>query len=120
MTVKDIYTHAAALIGEREDDDPEQLELSVPYMNILLSEALACENSMRARDDQERLTAAPIVTSTEDAVPYHDELVRGAFPYGLAWQFLQSEDRLSLAAQYRNMFVDAVNRNYCYQMRRYR
>ena len=119
MNVKEIFAMAAALIGDHANDDPDELELSVPYMNILLQEALECENSMRERDGQAVLAAAPLVTGETDIIPYHDDLVRAAFPYGLAWQFHQESGNFSLAAQYRNMFIDAVNRNYCFRMRRY-
>ena len=52
--------------------------------------------------------------------PDHDELVRAAFPYGLAWQYHQEAGNLGLAAQYRNMFIEAVNRNYCFLVRKHR
>lgn len=120
MTVRDIYIMAAALVGDHENDDPDEIAFAVPYMNILLQEALECENSMRIRDGQELLTAAPVVTAISDAVPYHDQLVRAAMPYGLAWQYQQEAGNLSLSSQYRNMFIDAVDRNRCFSVRKYR
>ena len=119
MTVRDIYIIAAALVGDHENDDPDELAFAIPYMNILLQEALACENSMRQRDGQELLSAAPIVTDINDEVPFHDVLCRAAIPYGLAWQYQQEAGNLSLSSGYRNMFIDAVNRNYCYSVRKY-
>lgn len=117
FTVRDVYIMAAALIGDRENDDRDERDFAIPYMNILLQEALNCENSMRERDGQELLTVAPIL-GLDDEIPYHDELVLAAFPYGLAWQYHQDAGNLGLSAQYRNMFVAAVNANYCYQVRR--
>lgn len=116
-TVRDVYIMAAALIGDRENDDRDERDLSVQHMKILLQEALNCENSMRERDGQELLTVAPVL-GLDDEIPYHDELVRAAFPYGLAWQYHQEAGNLGLSAQYRNMFVAAVNANHCYQVRR--
>lgn len=118
MTVRELYVIAAAFIGDRENDDADERDLSVPYMNVLLQEALDCENSIRAKHGDPELASAPYVTGLGDSVPYCDELVRAAFPYGLAWQYHQESGNLSLASQYRNMFIEAVDRNYCYKMRR--
>ena len=119
ITVRDVYIMAAALIGDRENDDRDERDLSAQHMKILLQEALNCENSMRERDGQEPLTVAPVL-GLDDEIPYHDELVRAAFPYGLAWQYHQDAGNWVLAGQYRTMFVDAVNSNYCFTIRRRR
>lgn len=118
MTVREVYIMAAALIGDKENDDLNEKQLTVPYMNIILQEALDTENSIRLKDSEELLTAAPIVTSLDDELTYHDQLVRAAFPYGLAWQYARDENNLGLADQYRNLFVDAVERNQCFTVRR--
>lgn len=120
MTVREIVKMAAALVGDHLGDDPDELEFAVPYMNILLQEAMDCENSMREQDGAPPLTDAPYVSNVDNGVPYHDSLVRAAFPYGLAWQYHQENGNHSLASQYRNMFIDAVNRNYRFRMRRYK
>lgn len=119
MTVREIYVTAAAFIGDRENDDLDERDLTIPYMNVLLQEALDCENSIRAKNGDRELETSPYVTTLDDAIVYNDRLVRAAFPYGLAWQYHQEAGNLSLASQYRNMFIDAVNRNYCYSMRRF-
>lgn len=117
MTVRDVYILAASLIGDRENDDKDEHDFTVPYMTILLQEALETENSIRAANDEEELTVAPIL-GMDDEIPYHDKLVRAAFPYGLAWEFHQDSGNLGLAAQYRDLFVDAVERYRCYTVRR--
>lgn len=117
-TVRDIYVIAAAFIGDREYDDTDERDLSVPYMNVLLQETLNCENSIRKMHDEPLLGTAPVIDSLDNGLVYHDELVRAAFPYGLAWQYHQEAGNLGLAAQYRNMFIEAVNRNYCFTMRK--
>ena len=119
FTVRDVYIMAAALIGDRENDDRDERDLSVQHMKILLQEALNCENSMRERDGQELLTVAPVL-GLDDEIPYHDELVRAAFPYGLAWQYHQDAGNWVLAGQYRSMFIEAVNSNHCFTMRKRR
>lgn len=120
MTVKDIYVLGASLVGDHDGDDQDEELFAIQYLNILMQESLECENSMRERDGQAVLAAAPIVTSTTDEVPYHEQLLRAAFPFGLAWQYHQEAGNLSLASQYRNTYIDAVNRYYCYRMRRSR
>lgn len=118
MTVRDIYILGASLVGDKENDDQDELLFAVPYLNILMQESLTCENSLRRRDGQEQLAEAPTVASTADDVPYHPELVRVAFPYGLAWQYHQEAGNLGLAAQYRNMFIEAVESARCFFMRK--
>ena len=66
------------------------------------------------------LPQAPYVSNLDNGLIYHDQLVRAAFPYGLAWQYHQEAGNLGLAAQYRNMFIEAVNRNYCFLVRKHR
>ena len=118
MTVRELYSIASAFIGDRENDDTDARDLSVPYMNVLLQEAFECENSIRAAHGEELLQQAPYVSELDNGVVYHDQLVRAAFPYGLAWQYHQTEGDLGLASQYRNMFVEAVNSNYCFSVRK--
>lgn len=120
MTVREVYTIAAAFIGDRENDDTDARDLSVPYMNVLLQEAFECENSIRAAHGEPELGTAPVVEGLQNGLVYHDQLVRAAFPYGLAWQYHQEAGNLGLAAQYRNMFIEAVNRNYCFTVRKHR
>ena len=59
LKVKDVYVLAAALIGDRENDDKDERDFTVPYMTILLQEALECENSIRAMHGEEELAAYP-------------------------------------------------------------
>jgi hypothetical protein len=119
LTVNDIFILAAALVGDHENDDQDEKNFAVPYLNILLQECLNVENDLRERDKMELLPAAPVITSTEDEVPYHDDLCRVALPYGLAWQYQQEAGNLSLAAQYRNMYIEAVDSKRCFFMRRF-
>lgn len=116
FTVRNVYVMAAALIGDKENDDNEEKIFAIPYMNILLQEALNAENSIRAMHGEPELGAAPVVEDLDNGLVYHDSLVRAAFPYGLAWQYHQDAGNLGLAAQYRNMFVDAVNKSHAFRI----
>lgn len=118
LTVKDVHKMAVALIGVREEDGKGERELTVPYMNILLQEALYAENSIRAANGDPELSAAPTVSSISDVIPYNDNLVRSAIPYGLAWQYQQEENNLGLASQYRNMFIEGVRRSAAFLLKK--
>jgi hypothetical protein len=120
LTVRDVYVIAASLIGDRENDDKYERDFAIPYMNILLQEALGAENSIRAAHGEPELGASPYVEDLDNGLVYHDELVRAAFPYGLAWQYHQDAGNLGLASQYRNMFIDAVNSSHHFVMRKFR
>jgi hypothetical protein len=107
MTVHDVYVIAAAFIGDRENDDQDEIDFAPTYMKVLLQEALDSENQIRVADGMDELTVAPR-PSFYDTIPYSDKIVRGALPYGLAWQYHQDAGNLSLASQYRNMFIEGV------------
>lgn len=107
MTVRDVYAIAAAFIGDREDDDNDERDFAPIYMKVLLQEALPAENSIRKANGSAELTIAP-TPGIDDTIPYSDKIVRGALPYGLAWQYHQDAGNLGLASQYRNMFIEGV------------
>lgn len=107
LTVRDVYVIAAAFIGDRENDDQDEIDFAPIYMKVLLQEALTAENRIRVAEGMSELTVAPLL-GIDDRIPYSDKIVRGALPYGLAWQYHQDAGNLSLATQYRNMFIDGV------------
>ena len=107
LTVHDVYVIAAAFIGDRENDDQDEIDFSPIYMKVLLQEALSAENQIRVAEGMTELQVAPIL-GIGDVIPYSDKIVRGALPYGLAWQYHQDAGNLSLASQYRNMFIEGV------------
>lgn len=107
LTVRDVYVIAAAFIGDREGDDRDEKDFAPVYMKVLLQEALPAENRIRIAEGMAELTIAPIL-GIDDVIPYSDKIVRGALPYGLAWQYHQDAGNNQLAAMYRNMFIDGV------------
>lgn len=120
FTVREVYVMAAALIGDKENDDKDEKIFAIPYMNVLLQESLNAENSIRAMHGEPELGAAPVVEDLDNGLVYHDALVRAAFPYGLAWQYHQDAGNNQLAAQYRNMFIEGVNSAQCFVVRKTR
>jgi hypothetical protein len=107
MTVHDVYVIAAAFIGDRENDDKDERDFAPIYMKVLLQEALPAENLIRISEGMEELDQAP-TPGIDEVVPYSDKIVRGALPYGLAWQYHQDAGNNQLAAAYRNMFIEGV------------
>lgn len=107
MTVRDVYVIAAAFIGDHENDDQDEIDFAPIYMKVLLQEALPAENRIRVAEGMSELTVAP-TPGIDATIPYSDKIVRGALPYGLAWQYHQDAGNLSLATQYRNMFIDGL------------
>lgn len=107
MTVRDVYVVAAAFIGDRENDDRDEKDFAPIYMKVLLQEALPAENRIRIAEGMTELTQAPM-PGLDDVIPYSDKIVRGALPYGLAWQYHQDAGNNQLASMYRNMFIDGV------------
>ena len=116
MTAREVYILAASLIGDRENDDQDERHFAIPYLTILLQEALGTENTMRIRDGEPVLDTAQIVASLDDELVYHDVITRVALPYGLAWLYHQEAGNLSLASQYRNMFIDTLESNQCFNV----
>ena len=119
MTVRDVYVVAAAFIGDRENDDRDEKDFAPIYMKVLLQEALPAENRIRIAEGMTELTQAPM-PGLDDVIPYSDKIVRGALPYGLAWQYHQDAGNHDLAVMYRDLFTNGVNSSYKFVMRRMR
>lgn len=109
MTGLDIYILASAVLWEGENEDTDSKKFTVQFLNHLLPETLACENSLRRRDGMEELAAAPIVKTIEQEIPWHDILCRTALVYGLCWHFFENIGDLYRAELYRNLFVSSIN-----------
>lgn len=108
MTGKALYILASSTLYEGENEDLDSKKFSVPFLNILLQEALNVENSIREAEGAELLGQAPLLQSLDDDIPYHDEVVRVAFPYGLAWQYRQEAMDNYWATIYRNLYTEAL------------
>ena len=108
MTGQQIYVLASSFLYERDGEDADSKHFAVGFINILLQEALPCENSNRKSDGQELLRLAPTITSLDEEIPYHEEILRVAFPYGLAsWYFAEAMDNYH-ESFYRNKFLAAL------------
>lgn len=112
MTGLEIYKAASAYLYERDNEDEESKEFSVPFLNTLLMESLPYENSIRLNRGEKELDNAPLIASLEEEIAYHDEITRVALPYGLAALFfaenLDNYRGNLYRAQYLSALGDAV------------
>lgn len=108
MTGQDIYIMASAFLYERDSEDGDSKHFAVPFLNILLQEALPTENSIRRFNGREILKAAPLITTLTAVIPYDDEITRVALPYGLAAQYYQEAPDNFQAENYRSKYLAAL------------
>lgn len=96
MTGQQIYELASSFLYEIDGEDEDSKRFAVGFINILLQETLACENSIRECESVEILKEAPYITSLTDEIPYSPQLTRVALPYGVASWFFR---RLSITSR---------------------
>lgn len=109
MTGTDIYTAALAFLAEGPDVDPDLKLYSLPWLNILLAECLAVENSIRQAGGEKALPSAPMLESLTEEIPYSEPIVRTALPYGLASFFYLDDGNDYRAEDFRARYVSALN-----------
>ena len=108
MKGQDIYIMASAFLYEQDGEDTESKRFALPFLNILLQEALPTENSIRKFKGREILKAAPLITALTAEIPYDDEITRVALPYGLAAQYYQEAPDNFQAENYRSKYLAAL------------
>ena len=108
MTVNDIYEAALSLDSTLREQDDTLKPHALNWANICLQDTLATENSILLWEGKPALESAPLLVAMEDTIPYHDSLVRTAFPYFLASQILKDDDNNAWASRYYEMYVNAV------------
>lgn len=109
MTGFDIYTNASATLFIDTGKNVKDEQFTVRFLNILLQESLPYENNLREFNGEDKLTAAPVLTNLDESIPYHDEITRLAFPYGLAALYQQEELDAYQASTYRQQYLMALN-----------
>ena len=107
LTAKNIYELASSFLYERDGDDEDSKRFCLGYLNIMLQETLAIENSIRRSKKRTELEEAPYLTALSDVVPYDGALTRVAFPYGMAYYFYKEGMDNYTAAEYKANYVDA-------------
>ena len=108
MTVQNIYEIALSFDATTTAQDNSLAPHVLNWLNVALLDTLHVENTLRHFEERELLTAAPMLQSMDEEVPYHDLLVRNAFPYFIASQILKDDDNNTWASRYYDMYVNAV------------
>lgn len=109
MTANDIFKIGAALIAETPGEDPDMVKFSPSYLNIILQECLATENSIRFDEEREELSVAPFVENMDMEIDYHPHLLRVAIPYALASNYYRENGDNYHEQQFRAEYISAVN-----------
>ena len=81
---------------------------AVTWCNILLAETLCHENILRKEKGLPKLAKVPQVEFEEDEIPFDDELVRRAFPYGMARFVFRENDDISGSHEFYQLYVNAL------------
>lgn len=109
MTGREVFTLGYGMIPmTAEDVEDYDDETVLGWLNVLLAEALETENSIRAFDGQELLSAAPVLEGLDDPVLYADSICRRALPYGLAAWLWTDEDEEYRVQDYRGRYVSGL------------
>jgi len=109
MKVNEIYAAALSLDSTLREQDDSLKPHVLSWVNICLQDMLCTENSILLWEGKEMLREAPQLTSMDDEVPYHAQLVRTALPYFIAHQILKDDDNNAWASRYYDMYLHAVN-----------
>ena len=106
MTADDIYGAALALMAESRDKAKGYQDKVVPLTNLLLATAYPAEQALRRARGHPPLAALPRIATEGEELPYREELLAGALPYGLAGMLVMDDDPGK--ANYFNAVYDAA------------
>lgn len=109
MTVKECYEQAVAIIPEVPEDNVDMQKFAVPWCNILLAETISYENVYRRGKGLLELEAVPKVEKETDEIPFNENMVRAAFPYGMARWVLRENDDVSGSHEYYQLYTVALS-----------
>ncbi len=108
MTAQEIYALSLSFLSEKPQKN-DLRDFILPWLNLLLQEALPYENQRRRGLGEAKLVVAPVITAWEQEVPYGADLVGVALPYGLASLLFQDDDNDYRALMYRNLYLSALD-----------
>ena len=108
MTVRECYEIALSFLPEKPEDNPDMQRFMVAWCNVLLGEMLGYENTYRKANKLSEVVALPVLMEKDEVIPYNENLVRAAFPYGMArWMFRENED-IAGSHEYYNLYIVAA------------
>ena len=108
MKVKECYEQAVSFLPEKPEENTEMQKFAVVWCNILLAETMRNENICRRAKGEAYLEKVPLVKNEEDEIPYDEEMVRAAFPYGMARFVLRENDDISGSHEFYQLYVNAL------------
>ncbi len=108
MTVKECYEQAVSMIPETPGENIEMQKFAVVWCNILLAETIRHENVYRKGKGLSELKNVPKVNSEEDEIPYNEEMVRAAFPYGMARFVFRENDDIAGSHEFYQLYAVAL------------
>ena len=108
MTVKECYERAVSFIPEVPEDNVDMQKHAVTWANVLLADSLNTENVWRRVNKIKELDFAPKVSGEDDEIPYNEQLVSAAFPYGMARWIFRENDDVSGSHEYYQLYATAL------------
>lgn len=112
MTAENLFYSALALLQE-DAERYEEYYLSV--LNTLLSETYEINQHLRRSKGLNVLKDIPVLDMDGDEIPYEEELVRSALPYGLASRISLDDNDVSKCQFLHNVYainINALNKGY--------
>ena len=107
MTANELFTLALSFLSEKPPGSVQ--EYAIGWLNILLSECLKYENAIRRSRGEEELEKAPLLQNFEEEIPYCDEILMSALPYGLASFFYVDDENDFRAENNRARYISALD-----------
>ena len=109
MTVRECFEEALGFLPELPEENPEIKKFAVNWCNFLLSETFRNENFYREANKIEKLAEIPKLWKIEDEIPYNEELVKTAFPYGMARFIFRENGDISGSREFYQLYVIALS-----------
>lgn len=106
MTGEQLLKRAAALISETDTEDYK--EIALIQINILLDETWKQNNRMRKAAGLDEMGRADL-ESLGAEIPWEEELVRNALPWGLAAKLFFEEDDNARLSMFNEEFANRLN-----------
>lgn len=106
MTGEQLLRRAAALISETDTEDYK--EIALIQINILLDETWKQNNRMRKAAGKEEIGREDL-ESLGAEIPWEEELVRNALPWGLAAKLFFEEDDNARLSMFNEEFANRLN-----------
>ena len=109
MTVKECFEQALSFVPELLEESVDTRKFAVIWCNILLAETLKNENLYRKANGIKEIKRVPQVFSEKDEIPYNEEMVMLAFPYGMARFIFRENDDISGSHEFYQFYVNALS-----------